>query len=638
MGGTERYFYGNYTPVGDILVIATCFLFLLLMRIAFITRTRTYVLFRLLIMFLIIAASSSVGFHFFLSRANEHQELLITMLRASYHSALYISLFIYIAYIREQMHLDKRVTMTAILPMAVITLGLCVFEFLSAVFKWGFRVVGNDQALETINLFPFAYVAFCLVIVALLVRFRKRLFKQVMTGVFGASVLAFITLYIQERFEQSSYTVATFVLPAYAVLYMMHSHPYNLEMGAVDVSAFSDLVRYSRKRKKELLLMSLQLVNLEEEGKQYPEKVKETVRRFASEYFRDATLFQVTNGTLFMAVDKGKNPDHENIVNKMLNAFDEEYPSYRLPFKIVIMDFDEGLSESNDYAGFVRYVESLMGNNEVHFVTRADINEYQRHKYVLSELQDICKKGNLDDPRVHVYCQPVLNIQTKKYDTAEALMRIVLPETGMVYPDVFIPIAEENGIIHPLSLIILHKTCEQIRIMLEQGYEIVRISVNISTVELHDDSFCLDISSVIRKSGIPFEKIAIELTESRSEGDFVIMKSKIDELRESGVTFYLDDFGTGYSNFERIMELPFDIIKFDRSMLMAAGTDMNSEKMVTHLAEMFIDMDYAVLYEGVETTDDEERCVRMDARYLQGYKYSKPIPIEQLTEYFSKKA
>ncbi|MBR1740610.1 MAG: EAL domain-containing protein, partial [Lachnospiraceae bacterium] len=99
-----------------------------------------------------------------------------------------------------------------------------------------------------------------------------------------------------------------------------------------------------------------------------------------------------------------------------------------------------------------------------------------------------------------------------------------------------------------------------------------------------------------------------------------------------------DDFGTGYSNFERIMELPFDIIKFDRSMVLASASDGKSEKMVSSLASMFDDMDYAVLYEGVETPMDEEKCVQMRAKYLQGYKYSKPIPIEQLTEYFEKTA
>ena len=134
--------------------------------------------------------------------------------------------------------------------------------------------------------------------------------------------------------------------------------------------------------------------------------------------------------------------------------------------------------------------------------------------------------------------------------------------------------------------------------------------------------------------GIPFEKVAIEITESQSERDFELIKERINELKYTGIKFYLDDFGTGYSSFERIMELPFDIIKFDRSLTVASGTDVKLQTMVTYLAHMFTDMNYSVLYEGIEDENDEQRCIGMFARYLQGYKYSRPIPIEQLTGFF----
>ncbi len=198
--------------------------------------------------------------------------------------------------------------------------------------------------------------------------------------------------------------------------------------------------------------------------------------------------------------------------------------------------------------------------------------------------------------------------------------------------------AEENGYIHTLSRIILNKTCEHIKSMMDCSYIVKRISVNFAVSEVRDEDFCKDINDIIKKSGIPYEKIAVEITESQNESDFCIMKEKINELRQHGIKFYLDDFGTGYSNFERIMELPFDIIKFDRSLVLACGTDFKSQRMVYYLAKMFSDMQYSVLYEGVETMEDEEKCRQMCANYLQGYKYSKPIPIEKLTDYFEKES
>ncbi|MBR2769380.1 MAG: EAL domain-containing protein, partial [Solobacterium sp.] len=94
---------------------------------------------------------------------------------------------------------------------------------------------------------------------------------------------------------------------------------------------------------------------------------------------------------------------------------------------------------------------------------------------------------------------------------------------------------------------------------------------------------------------------------------------------------------TGYSNMERIMELPFDIIKFDRSLLLASGAELRSRRMVANLASMFSNMDYYVLYEGVEKDSDETMCRDMSASYLQGFKYSRPQPIIQLTEYLSRR-
>ena len=100
--------------------------------------------------------------------------------------------------------------------------------------------------------------------------------------------------------------------------------------------------------------------------------------------------------------------------------------------------------------------------------------------------------------------------------------------------------------------------------------------------------------------------------------------------------FYLDDFGTGYSNFERIMEIPFDIIKFDRSLLIESRKSSESHFMVSTFASMFRKLDYAILFEGVENDMDEENCLSRNARYLQGYKYSKPIPIHQLRDFLSR--
>ena len=320
----------------------------------------------------------------------------------------------------------------------------------------------------------------------------------------------------------------------------------------------------------------------------------------------------------------------------ILEAFDKQYQRFRRSYKIVTGSSMDEISNKNEYASLIRFVSRDMPENSVHHIEPDDIVKFNRNEYILHELADIYSRRDVNDPRVLAYCQPVFNLESGHFDTAEALMRLQLEKTGMVFPDQFIPLAEEHGYIHVLTEIILHKTCQEIRRLTEEGFLIKRVSVNVSVLELKDDTFCGDMIRIIDNNQIPGEKVAIELTESNSEADHMIMKEKIEELRGKGIQFYLDDFGTGYSNMERIMELPFDIIKFDRSMVIASGMDERSENIVQSLARMFKDMKYSVLYEGIEDEKDEERCKAMSAMYLQGYKYSRPVPIEKLRAFIPK--
>lgn len=636
MGEAVTYFE-NYSPVGDLLVIATCFVFFILIRSAYISKTKNFAIFRVMLLLLIIAGFMSVSYRVSLNSLDSFPVQLIYFFKITYHLALFGNLFLYVLYAMIPLHLDRAEDKRYVIIASVGYVFLFLFEVLGTVLKFGFYIE-DGQPHSGFNLFAIGYFFFVGILLFMLLRYRNRLHKAILQGIIGTYAISVMMMAVQGMHHQSSFTTATFLFPAFTLLYMIHANPYDIETGTVNVSAFEDFVSYNHSHKKDFLLMSLFMHDFEGTGKKYPAEIQQTIRHFYSDFFKGAVLFQITNGRIVLGVDLSKNPAYENSINHMLTNFASEYPKYKKDFKITITKNVDTISADNDYVDLIKYVESHMKENDVHFISEEDVKEFHEHKYILRQLDDIHSKNNLDDPRVEVYCQPVLNILTGKYDTAEALMRLNLEETGLVYPDKFIAVAEENNYIHTLSKIILHKTCMRIKSMLDCTYIVKRISVNFAVSEVRDDNFCKDINDIIEASGIPYEKIAIEITESQNDNDFIIMKDKINELREHGIKFYLDDFGTGYSNFERIMELPFDIIKFDRSLVLACGTDYKSEMMVYHLARMFSDMDYSVLYEGVETIEDEEKCKHMCARYLQGYKYSRPIPIERLTEYFEKES
>ena len=137
----------------------------------------------------------------------------------------------------------------------------------------------------------------------------------------------------------------------------------------------------------------------------------------------------------------------------------------------------------------VIYFSEKVAQNSYRVFGEEDYQTYKEMHYVKSQLKDIAEHGSLDDERILVYCQPVRNVHTGTYDTAESLMRLRLPQTGLVFPDRFIPLAEKYGYIHRLSMIILNKTCRQIKQMQDEGYQISRVSVNLSVEELGEKDF-----------------------------------------------------------------------------------------------------------------------------------------------------
>ena len=627
--------FAGYSPIGDLTAVAVCFVMLILIYFSYTNKTRSFHVFLSLIGLIIAAALMNV--FTYTVAVSGGQMALAGGLRGAYHCLLYMTFLHFVIYIAATARVDKP-ERTVYLTIAVL-----LFAAVSAIEMYFALIEGDlhiSEAGEILyqgrNIFMYGYLSFIALIIVMLVRVRNRLFRRVMLGFYSSMAVSFAILALQQLHGQISYTVSTFLFPVIAMFYVMHSTPYDAMLGAIDSSALGNMVRYAYERKKDFIFMSLYLRQFHEESKPFPEELQATIRRFSTDFFRGAVMFQVDNGYEILLAPISRNPDYEDRIRSILFAFQKEYQYYKYDYKIVFGESMPEISQKNEYVSFVQYLQQRMPENSVHRVGTDDVKQFGEYELLQKELENIHEKHDLDDSRVLVYCQPVLNLKTRKYDTAEALMRLQLPNGSMEFPERFIHLAEESGVIHTLTQIILHKTCLQIRKLLAEGYRFARMSVNVSVLELKDDQFCPDIIQIINQCGVPCEKIAVELTESRTDDDFILMKSKISELREQGIKIYLDDFGTGYTNMERIMEIPFDIIKFDRSMVLASGTSERSGKLVEGLAGVFSDLQYSVLYEGVENESDEKMCSEMFASYLQGYKYSCPIPMDQLSEYFEK--
>ena len=623
----------NYTPVGDITVIGLCWLMFLLLLQTYLQRDKNLMLLVGILLSTIVSATSGIIFQYSMAAPTICLGLIYST-RILHNISLVLILFLIIRYLQDPLWIRQTVqSVYQKRTYALIILSVAV-DIIGTIFHFTFYVDGDGTVHNVFNIYSILYFLMTGSIFFLIIKHRSRIIRQVFWGLLGANVISVVIMLVQGLFQQVSFTGVAYFFPVLAIIFMFHSNPFDLDTGAASDTYFHQALTNAIERNQKLVILSCNVANFSKLLSESTD-LRAEYHLFFRTHVRKGVLYRI-NDRLILTFPKEEGNQQAEHIEKMFESFENSHKKFDLDYKLIQMETTPDIAKASDYLHIVEDTENSMAFNTIYRIGEKDISKYYGSIYILSELEDIAQRKDLDDPRVNVFCQPVYNIRTDCYDTAEALMRLNLPQCGMVPPDKFIPLAEQYGYIHTLSLIILNKTCGAIRTLIEDNYSINRISVNFSTLDIRYDSFCKEVQQIIDRNLIPYEKIAIEITESRSEADFQIMKAKVEELQKLGIKFYLDDFGTGYSSFERIMEIPFDIIKFDRSMTIESAKNEDSFYMVSTFAKMFSNLHYSVLFEGIEDDRDEENCVKMCARYLQGYKYSKPIPIEELSGFLKK--
>lgn len=625
---TDVLFDYKYVVQGDIIALLLCIVVHFLLKSTYMVKKTNLGIFRVANRLVGVAAASSTIYHYIIEYVRAENVMRLYFFRALCYSALIFTYVCFCAYIKNIVEMNKKYEKVFNITIYGAGVLFTLVEFLGPFLKIGFYVDENFNIHQNYYTDPFryAYVYYSITMIVLLIIYRKKFLPKMYKCIWSVMCISVGLMAYQAEFLQTAYTAVSFTFPIIMVLFLFHYNSYDIKTGTLDYYAFEEYVEENKEKSFSLIFLSLPNISREQ-----LQKVSEDFLRKNDSFFERSCCFRLRDNRMVLAYEKEKNKDVQQILNKMEQEFLKVVGKNE--YQIVLVDSNGVLLNSNEYISLCQYVERRIPMNSIKACDGDILSDFLKQKFIYLNLKDIDKKGNLDDYRVKVFCQPVLNINTNTFSTAEALMRMELPEIGMVFPDQFIEVAERENFIHTLSKIILHKTCKNIKELESQGYDIERVSVNFSVQELHLEHFCDDVINIIRDNGVEFSKIAVELTETRNEKDFLTMKKVINQLSGLGIKFYLDDFGTGYSNFERLIGLPIDIIKFDRSLTILSSKNEESKFMVGSFSEIFKKAEYQILFEGVEDEHDEKRCINMNAQYLQGYKYSKPIPMEQLKDF-----
>ena len=251
------------------------------------------------------------------------------------------------------------------------------------------------------------------------------------------------------------------------------------------------------------------------------------------------------------------------------------------------------------------------------------------HKYeILSEIQNACRTG-----QICTFVQPQYDILKREYVSMEALVRWNHPVRGLLTPDKFIDVCEENGFISDIDFCVLEQMCSYIRRRLDADLRVLPIAINQSQITIHEKGYVRRLLALTGKYNIPPKYIELEVTESAYVNNLDETISVLSELRNCGFRISMDDFGTGYSTLNFLKDIPVDSLKIDKTFLTENLIEKKPAEIIKSITNMAHNINLRVVCEGVEYPQQVQFLQNIGCELAQGYLFGKPMPYTDVAEF-----
>ena len=283
----------------------------------------------------------------------------------------------------------------------------------------------------------------------------------------------------------------------------------------------------------------------------------------------------------------------------------------------------------NAYAAMY-HAQQQGGNNYQFYTSKSSIVSIKQI------IQETSLRNALKCSEFEVYYQPQVELKTGKIVGAEALLRWNHPERGLVYPDEFIALAEEMGLIIPLGEWVLQTACKQTKLWQESGFFPLRIAVNLSGRQFNQKNIAERVKQILKETGLEPKYLELEVTESLVIQNESAATKAMTEWRTLEIKIAVDDFGTGYSSLSYPKRFPFDIIKIDRSFICNITNDPKNAAITKAIIQMAHSLNMKVIAEGVETQAELDFLYQYECDEMQGYFFSKALPNHEFEELLKK--
>ncbi|MGO2118896.1 MAG: EAL domain-containing protein [Fusobacterium sp.] len=247
-----------------------------------------------------------------------------------------------------------------------------------------------------------------------------------------------------------------------------------------------------------------------------------------------------------------------------------------------------------------------------------------------------CMEESLKNKDFKVYLQPKSNLITGEVIGAEALIRWIHKDLGFITPNRFIPLFEKNGFITNIDMFVLEEVCSKLKEWIDTGIQPIRISINLSRVDIYNPNLIKMMMVIINKYEVPIEYISLEITETSYTENSKQLIVVVKKLKEIGFNIEMDDFGSGYSSLNMLEELPIDILKLDIKFLETSSKTKNNIGILNFVVGLGRWLDLSLIVEGVETIEQVNYLKSIGYTYGQGYYFAKPMPKDDFDNYLIK--
>jgi len=377
-------------------------------------------------------------------------------------------------------------------------------------------------------------------------------------------------------------------------------------------------------------------------GHQVADEILVNIARSVQALLREGDLLARSGSDEFLVLlhARGDHPEPERALERIMTVANRAIPAHggeiALTFSIgtarLPQDGDDADALLNNAATAMRYAKA-QGRGEIQPYSPALRTESSRRLTLESHLRRALAQDEL-----FVEYQPKVDLRSGALAGFEALVRWRHPEFGVIRPDEFIPIAEETGLIVPISDWVLRTAVAQLAAWRQGGLAVAPVAVNLSARQFLQTDVIATVKALLASSRLPAGLLELELTESVSMADpersVVVMRG----LGELGVALSIDDFGTGYSSFSYLRRLPLNKLKIDKSFVQDMGHSAESLAIVQAIVAMAHRLQLSVIAEGGETADQVAALRKADCDQLQGYYYSKPLSAEDCAAFIRDKA